>query len=182
MPIHDWSGKPVGLFHHFHQQWAASICNALNGGCLPKGFYALLELHTAGLVPGVVTLEREPKSKERPDPSGGIAVAEAPPKTRFMSQATDEDIYAAKADRVAIYNALGDIVAVIELVSPGGFTRSSGTRSGRSRSSFRPTSRSHWWPIPPGCPRKRTSSRLASATVSQTCPFFWILAPTFTRH
>jgi hypothetical protein len=41
MPIHDWSGKPVGLFHHFHQRWAGSICDALNAGRLPKGFYAL---------------------------------------------------------------------------------------------------------------------------------------------
>ena len=119
MPIHDWSRRPVGLFHHFHQQWVGSICNALNAGRLPKGFYALLEQHAAGVIPDVVTLERGPKSRECPDPPGGIAVAEAPPKTRFMSQATNEDIYAARADRIAVYNPLGDVVAVIELVSPG---------------------------------------------------------------
>jgi hypothetical protein len=105
MPIHDWSRKPVGLFHHFHQRWVVSICDALNGGRLPEGFYALLEQHAVGV--------------NRPDSPGGIAVSEAPPKTRFMSQATDEDIYAAKADRIAIFNPLGDVVAVIELVSPG---------------------------------------------------------------
>jgi hypothetical protein len=77
MPIHDWSRKPVGLFHHFHQRWAVSICDALNSGRMPEGFYALLEQHAA------------------------------------------EDVYAAKADRIAIYNPLGDVVAVIELVSPG---------------------------------------------------------------
>ena len=98
MPIHDWSRKPVGLFHHFHQQWVGSICNALNAGCLPKGFYALLEQHAAGVIPDVFTLERGPRSRERPDSPGGIAVSEAPPKTRFMSQATDEDMYAAKAE------------------------------------------------------------------------------------
>jgi hypothetical protein len=119
MPIHDWSRKPVRLFHHFHQQWAGSTCNALNASRLPRGFYALLEQHAAGVIPDVVTLERGPRSRERPDSPGGIAVAEAPPKTRFMSQATDEDIYAAKADRIAVYNPLGDVVAVIELVSPG---------------------------------------------------------------
>lgn len=46
-------------------------------------------------------------------------MAEAPPNARFVSQASDEDIYAAKADRIAVYNPLGDVVAVIELVSPG---------------------------------------------------------------
>ena len=119
MPIHDWSRKPVGLFHHFDQRWVVSICDALNAGRLPDGFYALLEQHAAGVIPDVVTLERGPRSRRGTDSQGGIAVAEAPPKTRFMSQATDEDMYAAKADRVAVYNPLGDVVAVIELVSPG---------------------------------------------------------------
>ena len=32
MPIHDWSKGPAGLFHHFHQRWAISICDALNAG------------------------------------------------------------------------------------------------------------------------------------------------------
>ena len=119
MPIHDWSRVPAGLFHHFHQHWAVSICDALNAGRLPRGFYALLEQHAAGVIPDVVTLQRGPRSKVLPDRSGGIAVAEAPPKTRFVSQASDEEIYAAKADRIVVYNPLGDIVAVIELVSPG---------------------------------------------------------------
>lgn len=43
MPIHNWAAVPAGLFHHFHQTWAAEICNALNGGGLPTDFYALLE-------------------------------------------------------------------------------------------------------------------------------------------
>ena len=30
MPIHDWSHVPAGLFHHFHQHWAVSICDTLN--------------------------------------------------------------------------------------------------------------------------------------------------------
>jgi hypothetical protein len=37
----------------------------------------------------------------------------------IVSQASDEDLYAAKANRIAVYNPLGDVVAVIELVSPG---------------------------------------------------------------
>ena len=119
MPIHDWSRAPAGLFHHFHQQWAGSICNALNAGRMPKGYYALLEQRAAGLIPDVIALERGPTSRHIPDRLGGIAVAEAPPKTRFMTQASDEDAYAAKADRIAIYSPYGDVVAIIELVSPG---------------------------------------------------------------
>jgi hypothetical protein len=119
MPIHDWSRTPAGLLHHFHQQWAGSICNALNAGRLPQGFYALLDQRAAGVVPDVVTLERDPRVGDLHVPQGGIAVADAPPKTRFMSQASDEGIYAAKADRIAIYHPIGDIIAVIEIVSPG---------------------------------------------------------------
>ena len=107
MPIHDWSRKPPGLFHHFHQRWAVSICDALNAGHLPQGFYALLDQRAAGVVPD-----------------------DAPPKTRFTSQASDEDIYAAKADRIAIYHPMGDIVAITRSCRPG--TRIVGTRSDRS--------------------------------------------------
>jgi hypothetical protein len=119
MPIHDSTRVSAGLFHHFHQQWAVSICNALNATRLPKGFYALLEQHAAGVIPDVITLQRGPKPPTTNDPPGAIAIAASPPKTRFVSQASDEDIYAAKADRIAIYNPLGDVVSVIELVSPG---------------------------------------------------------------
>jgi len=42
-----------------------------------------------------------------------------PPKTRFVSQASDEDMYAAKANRIAIHHPLGEVVAIIEIVSPG---------------------------------------------------------------
>lgn len=119
MPIHDWSRKPPGLFHHFHQQWAGSICNALNAGSLPQGFYALLDQRAAGVVPDVVTLERESTGGKSHLLRGGIAVADAPPKTRFVSQASDEDVYAAKADRIAVYHPMGDVVAIIEIVSPG---------------------------------------------------------------
>lgn len=119
MPIHDWSRKPIGLFHHFHQRWAVSICDALNADSLPEGFYALLEQYAAGFEPDILTLERKPRAGKSHEPRGGIAVSDAPPKTRFVTQASEEDIYAAKADRIAVYNPLGDVVAVIERVSPG---------------------------------------------------------------
>jgi hypothetical protein len=30
MPIHDWTRVPVGLFHHFHQDWTIEIARDLN--------------------------------------------------------------------------------------------------------------------------------------------------------
>jgi len=119
MPIHDWARVPAGLFHHFHQRWAVAICDTLNAGRLPDGFYALLEQHSGALIPDVITLERPLPITDRLFPSGGLAVAERPPNTRFVSQSAEEDLYAAKADRIAVRHPLGDIVAIIEIVSPG---------------------------------------------------------------
>jgi hypothetical protein len=119
MPIHGWSHVPAGLFHHFHQSWAATISSALNAGLLPSGFYALLERHTSGVIPDVITLPRRPPSSERRQSPRRIAVAESPANARFLSEASEEEIYAARADRIAIYNPLGNVVSVIEIVSPG---------------------------------------------------------------
>jgi hypothetical protein len=111
MPTRDWAKVPAGLFHYFHQRWAVSICDALNAGRLPDGFYALLEQHSGVLIPEVITLERASPIADRLFPSGGLAVAERPPNTRFVSQSAGEDLYAAKADRIAIRHPLGDIVS-----------------------------------------------------------------------
>jgi hypothetical protein len=46
-----------------------------------------------------------------------------------VSQSTDEDLYAAKTNRIAVYNPLGDVVAIVELVSPGNKNSRHATRS-----------------------------------------------------
>jgi hypothetical protein len=91
----------------------------LNAGRLPKGYAALIEQSAAGVYPDVITLERGSKVGGRRNAPGGIAVATAPPKTRFVSEASDEDVYAAKANRIAIHHPLGKVVSIIEIVSPG---------------------------------------------------------------
>ena len=53
MPIHDRTRVNAGLFHHFHHGWTGALCNALNAGALPPGYFALAEQPTAGLVPDV---------------------------------------------------------------------------------------------------------------------------------
>lgn len=118
MPAHDWTVPPVGLYHHFHQQWSGELCDGLNAGVLPKGFYALIDQRTIGLVPDVLALKRGPRSRH-PGGPGGVAVATTPPKARFVCQQTDREAYAARANRIAVRNPLGEVVALIELVSPG---------------------------------------------------------------
>jgi hypothetical protein len=119
MPIHDWTKAPGGYFHHFHQRWTVTICDALNAGLLPKGVFALIEQHAGAAVPDVLALEtRPPRERDYANEPGGVAVATEPPKTRFISRETEETVYAAKANRVSIYRD-DEIIAVIEIVSPG---------------------------------------------------------------
>ncbi len=118
MPIHDWSRVDAGVFHDFHQAWTIEICNALNGGGLPPGFFAMAEQVASGPIPDVVTLQRRRTQGEPKQPTGGVAVAAAPPKARFITSA-ELDPYVHKANRIAIKHGLGQVVAVIEVVSPG---------------------------------------------------------------
>jgi hypothetical protein len=119
VPIHDWTRPPVGLYHHFHQQWAGELCNALNAGVLPAGYFALVDQRAVGLVPDVLALRRHSKTPEPAPGAVGVAVATAPPAARYTTRETDEQVYAARANRVAVRNPLGELVALIEIVSPG---------------------------------------------------------------
>lgn len=118
MPIHDWTRIDAGTFHFFHQRWVLAICDALNAGVLPKGFFAMAEQVIGGPIPDVIALPTTSKGKKEPEPTnGGVAVA-TPPRTRIMQQAEPE-CYAARADRIVIRHVRGSVIAVIEIVSPG---------------------------------------------------------------
>ncbi len=117
MPIHDWTRAEAGTFHNFHLLWTATITNRLNKGVLPPGFFAMAEQIVGRPQPDVVALRRETRP-ERPEAGGGIAIEEAPPRTQFVLSAEVER-YAKKVNRVAIRHSSGDVVAVIEIVSPG---------------------------------------------------------------
>jgi hypothetical protein len=118
MPVHDWTRVDANLFHHFHQMWTATICNALNGGLLPKGYSALVEQHAAGVVPDVIALQRQRRSDQPSEPSGGAVVVATPPKLQHVIRAQQE-ISAARGNRITIRHPLGRVVCVIEIVSPG---------------------------------------------------------------
>jgi hypothetical protein len=116
MPVHDWTRVDAGLFHAFHQQCISTLCVALNGGVLPSEYFALPEQNFRGPIPDILTLRLAPGAEEESD--GGLAVGTAPPRTRFVRR-SEADIYAAKADLITVRHRHGDVVAVVEIVSPG---------------------------------------------------------------
>jgi hypothetical protein len=116
MPIHDWTRVRANRFHAFHQGWTVAIQNALNAGGLPPGYFALVEQQTGGPEPDVVTLELTP-----PTGSGapaGLAVETTPPKTRFVARSEAAN-YARKANRVTVRHPDGEVIAILEIISPG---------------------------------------------------------------
>jgi hypothetical protein len=118
MPIHDWTRVDAGLFHHFHERWIQALCDTLNGGLLPRGFVALSDQVSGGPIPDVLTLNRGPRGGGASEPRGGTAVPPPPPRARFVD-AIEEDTYARRANRIRVQHRHGQVVAVIELVSPG---------------------------------------------------------------
>jgi hypothetical protein len=117
MPVHDWTRVDAGLFHHFHHRWIDSLTDALNAGGLPPGYFALVEQRIRGPIPDVLTLQLPPLPAQ-PGGAGGLAVATAPPRARLVRR-TEAEIYARKASRISVRHRHGDVVAVIEIVSPG---------------------------------------------------------------
>lgn len=124
MPIHDWTRVRANRFHDFHQGWTIAIRNALNAGRLPPGYFALAEQIIGGPETDVVALEITPP----PRSSSVAAVVQPPPKTRFVLR-SESTRYARKANRVAIRHPDGEVVAVIEIVSPGNKSSGHAVRS-----------------------------------------------------
>jgi hypothetical protein len=119
MPVHDWTRVEPGIFHDFHNAWVTELGNALNGGILPSHYYALIEQHAGRFVPDLLTLHAEPLSEAAPlpEPGGGLALAEAPPKVRRKLTATGA--YRRLRRSLAIRHVSGHrLVGLVEIVSP----------------------------------------------------------------
>lgn len=112
MPMHDWTRVEPTIYHHFHQRWTVAIVDALNAGLLPPGFSALVEQHTGGVVPGVLTVERRRVKRQ---PAGGTTTS---PRTRMTIEVQGASLLL-RANRIAIRHRLGEVVCIIEMVSPG---------------------------------------------------------------
>lgn len=124
MPLHDWTRVIAGTYHAFHNAWITHLQEALNGGVLPKPYYALGEQRAGETGPDVLAL-RETSGEEESTPSvqdgaGMVAVAEAPPRVQLSQEARLEAaFYLAKRRTLVIRHASGDrVVALLEIVSP----------------------------------------------------------------
>jgi hypothetical protein len=120
MPVHDWTRVDAGLFHDFHQAWTASLRNTLNAGILPADHFALIEQRIPGPIPDVLTLKIQGDDEFDGAENGGVAVAVAvaPPKTRHQRR-SHASTYVAKANKITVRHRHGEVVAIIEIVSPG---------------------------------------------------------------
>jgi len=115
MPVHDWTRVDAGLFHNFHQSWSVKLCDALNAGTLPSDYFALIEQRTPDMIPAVLALKLAPNQSE---PSNGGSVATLRPKTRII-RTSDATEYPRKANRITVRHRHGEVVAIVEIVSPG---------------------------------------------------------------
>jgi hypothetical protein len=117
MPVHDWARVEAGIFHDFHNVWIAELRNALNGGLLPSGYYALTEQHAGQYIVDLLTLDRRaPNGGASLPANGGTAVATAPPAVRRKLSLTSPRRL---RRTLAIRHVSGHrLVAMIEIVSP----------------------------------------------------------------
>jgi hypothetical protein len=126
MPVHDWTRVEAGIFHDFHTVWTVVLRNALNRGLLPDGYYALAEQHAGRAIADVLTLHGGPEPSEpvwAPPDTGGIALAEAPPRVRRRQ--TLETTTLARRRSLAVRHVSGHrLIALIEILSPGNKDRS----------------------------------------------------------
>ena len=130
MPIHDWTKVKAGTFHNFHVLWMGTLTNRLNEGLLPEGYFAMAEQIVGRPEGDVVALER---ANGHPKRSNGVfAVAAPKPVARFVLP-IEHERYADKANRIAVHHELGDVVAVIEIVSPGNKSSNHAIRAFREK-------------------------------------------------
>ncbi|MCI0459552.1 MAG: DUF4058 family protein [Gemmataceae bacterium] len=116
MPIHDWTRVNAGTFHDFHSSGIIHLKETLNGGLLPRGYYALAEQHAGRVLTDILTLQvDEPIT---PD-SGSVAVVEAPPKvTRKVVPSADATYRATRRTLAIRHVTTHRVVALIEILSP----------------------------------------------------------------
>jgi hypothetical protein len=124
MPLVDWTRVAAGIFHDFHNAWNTEIRNVLNEGLLPEGYYALAERHAGQAIADVLTLHGSPAAPEGrpthlspPPATGGVALAEAPPRVRRRHTVQPWALGLRRS--LAIRHVTGHrLIALIEIVSP----------------------------------------------------------------
>jgi hypothetical protein len=133
MPVHDWARVNAGTFHDFHSSWIIHLKEALNGGLLPEGYYAMAEQHLGRwAIADVLTLEmtdRDPPTPQGPEQSGPVAVATAPPKVSRRVVASPSSSYRLARRTLTVRTAPSHrLVAMIEIISPANKDRPASVR------------------------------------------------------
>ncbi len=130
MPLHDWTRVTPNDFHDMHVGWITALRTRLNTGLLPEGYYAMAEHVVPPFAPDVLTLgagrRGESLSAESPD-GGGVATA-----ARVSAEVTPSGNGGARQKpperRVVVRHVEGrQLIAVIEVVSPGNKARAKAT-------------------------------------------------------
>lgn len=119
MPVHDWTRVEAGIFHHFHGFWIPQLCLSLNDGGLPSDYYALIDQVTGIATPDVLTLSRPQSAAPSPRRSGGVATATATPAVRFHTRSRPQTRRRPQKSVAIRHVSTHQIVAMIEVVSPG---------------------------------------------------------------
>jgi hypothetical protein len=127
MPIHDWTRVPAGTYHFFHQRWISAIADALNGSGLPEGYFAMSEVDANGPIPDMLAPKTQPPMP--PGGPGGITVLKSSPRTRIVTRGENTAGYARRADHLSVYLPQGELIAVIEIVSPGNKDNTNGLKA-----------------------------------------------------
>ncbi|MCZ2341629.1 MAG: DUF4058 family protein [Bacteroidales bacterium] len=111
MPIHDWTRADDGLFHDFHNSWLAHLKDTLNGGLLPDGYFAMLDVRADVYIPDIATLTAHPRESV----ASPLAVLAEPIAERMVVAQGRRQTHVRR--RILVRTARR-VVAVIELVSP----------------------------------------------------------------
>ena len=118
MPVHDWTRVSAGTFHDFHNAWITELRNALNGGLLPRGFYAQGEQYAGQIQTDVLTLHAG-SGAAVPAGAGVTLLAEAPPCVSRKVAASEAAFVRAARRTLIIRHVSGHrVVALLEIVSP----------------------------------------------------------------
>lgn len=126
MPVHDWTRVNAGTFHDFHTAWITHLKEALNGGLLPDGYYAMAEQQAGRMIADVLTLQAGDPEPSAPRESGPVALAEAPPRVRRKIVAGPNALYRAMRRTLAVRHVSNHrVVALLEIVSPANKDRPS---------------------------------------------------------
>jgi hypothetical protein len=120
----------AGIFHHFHHTWITEVKRALNRILQPLDYYALAEQIRSGVGFRVLSVEKaENGSPRAPEPATGIVLTAAPPRVEFRFR-SEMDQYAARAKAIVIrHKSNHQVIAVIEIVSPGNKSNRHGLRA-----------------------------------------------------